>query len=296
MMRILIAAMAVVMLGARAWGLDIGGLELEGPEQVSVSMSEWAWRMGDERIPQPVVSVSLNSGRSMYQIRHDRKYGSGRMGLSRPTGANWHESEMLDIRINGERFDFLPEHDEKVEIAEGDVGKAMFSWENEAAKLRLNFYMFALDDKIFLEVLLEPRVDIDRLGITFRGFPGSTNRDPRHVFYTPERRLEETGTVNLGLPGENWVLLTDENMNYGEHDRAVGPCGIAYLPEGISSARISMGGFGSNLSLTCDPGARRFVFTLWEFPDMTNSEAAGAMEGRIAAAFEKMNMLRKGGL
>ena len=290
MMRILIAAMAVVMLGARAWGLDIGGLELEADEQVQVTLREWAWRSGDQMMP--AVNVILNSGRFLYEIRHDQKHGSGLIGLAKPGVYNWFQAGMLRVFINGERFALLPENDEKIEIVEGDVGKALFSWENEAAKLHLNFYMFALDDKIFLEVLLEPRVDIDRLGITFRGFPGSTNRDPRHVFYTPERRLEETGTVNLGLPGENWVLLTDENMNYGEHDRAVGPCGIAYLPEGISSARISMGGFGSNLSLTCDPGARRFVFTLWEFPDMTNSEAAGAMEGRIADAFEKMRQIQ----
>lgn len=274
--------------------MEVGGIVLKSKEKVMVEKKEWAWvkRVTGEKFP--VVSVIMNSGKMVYEIRHDKKHADGAIGLAKPTSANWYQSGMVSIYINGQRFNFLPEEKEKIEMVEGEAGKAMFSWENETAKLFINFYLFLLDDKIFMEVKVEPKKEIKDLEIKFINYTGGFNRNRKHRVYTENRILSKKGWNNINLDNERWLLLTDDNMNYGKDEKAQGPSAIAYLPENFNGAKIFLGGYSCGINFKCKSGPGRFIFTLWEFPAKTNEEVAGKMKNYAEDAMEKMKKIMEG--
>lgn len=273
--------------------LEIGGIKLETKEKVQIKKSEGAWENLKTGEKFPTVWISMNSGKFIYELRHDQKYANGAIGISKPTQGNWYQSGMLNIIINGERFNLLPANNEKIEIEEGEIGKVKFSWETETAKVFLNFYLYALDDKLFMEVQIEPKKEINSLDIKFINYTGGFNREREHIVYTNERKICEKGWNRINIPAENWLLLTDEKMDYGKNEKALGPSAIAYISEKFSEGKIYLGGYSCEIAFKCKPEEKKFIFCLWEFPDKTNKEIGEIFKNFTQDAFDKMKTLIK---
>ncbi len=274
-----------------AWGREIGGIRIEQEAGVELSRIEGTWTDPSGEVLS-IIRTALNSGRFQYQLRYGQ-HNNGQIGIVQPSSANWH-SDMINVYINGERIDLLSENNEKMVVEEGAIGKAKFSWETDVTKLALNFYLFALDDKLFMEVLVEPKQDIDSLEIRLVNYTSGFIHDRRHVLYTGRRLVDESGWNSIDLPGENWLLLTDDNLDYAENDKSQGPSAVAYLPDDFTKARVALGGYGCSVRFSCKPEAGRFIFALWEFPEKGNKEVAQTMEERIEDAVEKMTKILGG--
>jgi hypothetical protein len=273
--------------------MEVGGITLESKETVKVSQKSGAWSNTTTGEKFPTEWITLNSGRFVYGIRHDQKYSSGAIGIMAPTTANWYQSGMLNILINGERFNLLPENHETIKLEEGVIGKAVFSWENEVTKLYLNFYLYALDDKLFMDILLEPKKEIKSIELRFTNYTAGFIYDRKHLIYTGERQIDKKGWNKINLPAERWLLLTDDNMDFANNNKSQGPSAIAYIPDNFTEAQIYLGGYSCGLNFKCKPEARRFIFALWEFPGKGNKETAGNIKELISDAVEKMNNLQK---
>lgn len=269
--------------------LEVGGIVLRaGPQdQVQVTSQEWAWTSGPERYP--CVTVTLKSGRFTYAVRHDRRYGGGRLGLSEPTIVNWYQSEMLDLVINGTRLDLLPQNNETIELHSGRRGMAVFSWEDAQVRADISFVLLAGQDRLLMEIALEPKVEITQLEVRLRSFPSGANRDPRHVLHAPARTLDAHGPHDLDPLKDDGLLYLDEALDVATNPAAQGPCALAFDGSEVTAARVTTGGYGVNTTLRYAPTARRLRFALWEFPARTNADALEHFRASLADALASLS-------
>jgi len=248
---------------------EIGGIKLEETQadMVKVTKRKWAYVGGGKR--HPVVSFVLNSGRMIYEIRHD----PGRIGLSQPTPANWYRSGMLRLFLNGKQFPLLPANNEKVDIESGKKGKVALSWENETARVNYNFVLFAGDDKLFMEIKLEPKVEIKDIRITLTNYVSGFNFKPEHILYTSSQKFVGKGWNKIDPQKENYILYTDKTLDPANNPKAMGPSAVLFSNDGLKSVGTLQGGYGIRTDLIYKSTTRRMVFCFWEFPKKPNSEA-----------------------
>ena len=284
MARHILLLLALLAWPAAAAPLEVGGILLkEGPLDVTrVSQEEWAWRGGAESYP--AITFQMASGRAVYAIRHDRRYGNGSIGFSEPTRCNWYESGMLTLLLNGKRFDLLPAMGETVQTSVGKKGKVILSWENEVAKVTYTFVLLAKDDKVFLEIALQPKAELTSIEVRLMNYPGGFSRTPRHRFHTPARVLEKPGRTDLDAAKEPWLFLSDDALDPLTHPGADGPSALAFAGAEVTSAAVYVGGYGAPMVLNCRPTARRLRFCFWEFPKATNQQGLERLKASVDAA------------
>ena len=72
---------------------------------------------------------------------------------------------------------------------------------------------------------------------------------------------------------ENYILLTDDALDYSTNKDSLGPSGIAFISDRFKSCKIYLGGYSCNLSFEAKPEVKEFLFCLWEFPQKGNKQA-----------------------
>ena len=293
MRRIAVGLASLMVLGGAAGplpaaegDLEIGGIVLKpGPQDlVQVSQYEWAWSGGAEKFP--CISFPMKSGRFAYEIRHDRKAGNGTIGLAVPTTCNWYQAGMLDLQLNGKRFDLTPDARETVEIASGRRGKVALSWENDTAKVSYTFVLLAGDDKLFLEVKLEPKVELREIAVRLMNYPSGFNHSPKHWLWTPTRKLQATGWAELNPQQENAIFFSDETLDPANNPAAAGPSAFVFAAQEVTGGKVYVGGYGTPMTLAYKPTARRLLFCFWEFAGRPNVEALERFQSAAPKALQ----------
>ncbi len=268
--------------------IEVGGIVLtEGPQDlVQVTANEWAWRGGAETYP--CVSFTLRSGRFTYEIRHDRKSGNGTIGLSLPTQCNWYQAGMMHLLLDGKRFELLPANGETVQTVSGRQGMVRLSWENEQAKLQMTFVLRAGEDRLYVEMALQPKGELHEVAVDFQNYVSGYNHEPKHVLWTPVRTLDQPGRQNLDVTKESAVFFSDATLDPETHPGAAGPSAFVFDAAEATGAFVNVGGYGVSGRLTYKPQARRLRFCLWEYPARGNAEALAAFKGAHQQAAEEM--------
>jgi hypothetical protein len=268
--------------------VEIGGITLkEGPQdRVQVTAEEWAWRGGAETYP--CISFTLKSGRFTYEIRHDRKSGNGTIGLSLPTTCNWYQSGMMHLLLDGKRVELLPANGETVQTVSGRKGMVRLAWENEQAKLQMTFVLIAGQDRLYLEMLLQPKGELREVAVDFTNYVSGFNHAPQHVLWTPARVLDQPGRQDLDVANESAVFFSDATLDPETNPGAAGPSAFVFDATQIVSTFVNVGGYGVGGRITFKPDTRRLRFCLWEFPSRGNAEALEAFKGLYAQAAEEM--------
>jgi len=268
--------------------MDIGGIILkEGPQDlVQVQTNEWAWRGGAETYP--CVSFTLKSGRFTYEIRHDRKSGNGTLGLSLPTQCNWYQAGMMHLLLDGKRFELLPANGETVQTVSGRKGMVRLAWENDQAKLQMTFVLRAGEDRLYVEMLLEPKGDLHEVAVEFSNYVSGFNHEPKHVLWTPLRTLDQRGRQSLDVAKESAVFFSDAALDPETNPGAAGPSAFVFDATEATGAFVNVGGYGVGGRITYKPAARRLRFCLWECPARGNAEALAAFKDAYPKAAEEM--------
>ncbi|MCE5240061.1 hypothetical protein LLH23_16490 [bacterium] len=288
-MRILaFIALPLALVSVALADIEVGGIVLkEGPQDlVQVKASEWAWGGGAESYP--CISFVLKSGRFTYQIRHDRKSGNGTVGLSLPTQCNWYQAGMMHLLLDGKRFELLPANGETVQTVSGRKGMVRLGWENEQAKLQMTFVLVAGEDRLFAEMLLEPKTPLHELAVDFQNYVSGFNREPKHVLWTPVRTLDQPGRQALDVGKESAVFFSDVALDPETNPAAAGPSAFVFDATQATGAFVNVGGYGVSGRITYKPEARRLRFCLWEYPARGNAEALEAFRGAYRQAAEEM--------
>lgn len=274
-----IACMAALTLlvvsSARSADYEVGGIRLaRGPQdQVSVSSEEWAWANGPEFVP--AISFTLNSGRFIYVLRHDRNVnGNGMVALCAPTACNWNPA-MLTLLLNGKPFSICQKNGETVRTISGETGAVRLSWENETAKVEYTFLLRAGEDRVFMEIALFPKIELTNIRALLSNYPSGFNPTPRHLVVTPSRRLKGAGSLPLDVKCENALFYADESLDPASNPAGEGSCAIVIAPAGLSKANVQIGGYGTSTTLDYASHTRRLRFCFWEFDHRGHAEAEG---------------------
>lgn len=280
--------LTVALLALPALAVNVGGIELSpGPlDRVEVTRSDWVWRSGAEAMP--AVTVTMRSGRFGYALRHDQKSGNGNLGLSEPSQANWYQAGMINLLVNGERLDLLPANAERIELASGERGRAVFAWEDERVKATYTFVLFAGQDRLPLRIELEPKVPIESLAVRLQAYVGGFNHQPRHWLWLPDQRVDQAGTVSFDPIEQSGLFLADAAQDPEDQPTHAGPCAVAFDPAGVTAATVRTGGYGVPVELTCDPAARRLALCFWEFPQTPNETALARFVTQLPAALAQL--------
>jgi len=277
----------IVPLTARA-DVEVGGITLrDGPQdRVQVTANEWAWRGGAETFP--CISFTLKSGRFTYEIRHDRKSGNGTIGLSLPTQCNWYQSGMMHLLLDGKRFELLPANHETVQTTSGSKGMVRLAWENEQARLQMTFVLRTGEDRLYLEMLLEPKGELHEVAVEFTNYVSGFNHEPKHVLWTPVRAMDKPGRQDLDAAKESAVFFSDATLDPETNPAAAGPSAFVFDAAQATGAFVNTGGYGVGGRINYKPEARRLRFCLWEYPGRGNAEALEAFKGAVPKAAEEL--------
>lgn len=254
--------------------VDIGGITLNpGPnDRVSVSRKDWSWRSGAKTFP--AVNIAMDSGRAAYTIRHDLITSDGTLGFCVPTTCNWYQSGMISVMLNGKRLGMAGEAGERIELNEGlDQGNVVFAWRHAEADIAFMFVMPRGLDRVYVEARITPHVPIKTLSVRLLNYPAGFNHNPEHVLHTPERMITETGKIGLALPNEDALLFCDRTLDVAANPKGAGPCGVVIGQEGLQSARVRLGGYGTTTELAYAPQTRSMRFCFWEFAGMADADA-----------------------
>lgn len=278
----------LLALGSAIADMEIGGITLkEGPQDlVQVKAAEWAWRGGAETYP--CISFTLKSGRFTYEIRHDRKSGNGTIGLSLPTQCNWYQAGMMFLMLDGKRFELLPGNNETVQTVSGRKGMVRLAWENDQARLQYTFALLAGEDRLHVEMLLAPKVELHEIAVELMNYVSGYNHEPKHVLWTPVRTLDQPGRQTIDPAKENAVFFSDATLDPETNPAAAGPSAFVFDATEATAAWLYTGAYGVPGHIDYKPSARRLRFCLWEFPGRGNAEALEHFKASYAKATEEL--------
>ena len=251
-----------------AQALEVGGIVLQpGPQDVvHVSRQGWTWGHVEKH---PVISFDMKSNRYEFRLRHDSP-GQPRIGIEAPTRSNWYQSGMVSLTLDGERFVAT---DETIRMDEGEKGRVALAWEGAQGTLRHDFVLLPSDDRLYFQITLEPKQQVERIELTLTNYISGFNRqDPDHVLHTAVRALEKGGTTDLDPQAECAIFYSDRALDPAD-GHGDGPSAIAISPEGLTELTTRSGGYGCHTVLRYAPGTTRMRFAFWEFPKWTNSDA-----------------------
>jgi hypothetical protein len=201
-----------------------------------------------------------------------------------PTTCNWYQSGMLAVRLNGQQVPLLPEHGETVELVNGRKGMAVFAWDAPAARLCCTAVLFAGQDRLFVQIELEPKLTVQDLQVYLTNYPSGFNREPKHVLWTPVRTLDKPGQHRLDPAAESALFYSDTTLDVATNPAAAGPSAVAFDPAPVTGIIVHAGGYGVGTSIVCRADARRLSFCFWEFADRPNAEALAAFCAALPSA------------
>ncbi|MBI2300607.1 MAG: hypothetical protein HYU66_16995 [Armatimonadetes bacterium] len=211
--------------------------------------------------------------------------GEGPVGMPFPTSENWYHSGFVFLSLNGQMVGASPLS--SFEPAEsGPRAMADMVWHHPLAEVRYRFLGLPGDDKLLLQIDLEPRQPLTDVKVVLRAYPsyftGWNHRDGARRVLTPAGVVEEGKSQTLE-PGQGWFgVLYDEVFDV-DKGQGIGPCAFALLPVGFRKVTVQPAYYPVNLALDCDPAARQFRLAFWEFPKSGNHDVLA----RFPAAAEQ---------
>jgi hypothetical protein len=243
--------------------------------------------------------LSLNTGVVTYGIKvstlatPDRKSAipaEGYLGMPQPSSENWYHSGFLAIALNGKDIGASPVKAARV-VESGERGMVEVVWDAPAATVRARFLALTGDDKLFCEIGLAPKTEIQSLSLRATCYPSfftSWNKQNGHrVVESLASKGEEGAKLELD-PQKDWALVYYDTVFDVEAGRGVGPCGMLFLPEQIKSGKIQIGGYPVQTELAVRPDVRAVRMIFWDFKGKTNREAIRRLKGAAAACQKEL--------
>ena len=208
--------------------------------------------------------------------------GEGYIGMPEPSGCNWYTGGFFDLRINGQSIGKTLIHS-LTGRSSGDRGTADFVFDTSQAVVRVRFVARAGGDCLFVQALLEPKVEVKSLRIALRCYPSAFVSDAdRHVL-TASRDYAQGQRAELDLASQWWTLYYDRiyDAGYiGPTYRGVGPCAVLWVPTQAEKAGFTVAGYGIETVLDLKPALRDFRFAFLDYNGKKNDAAKADLRGR----------------
>ena len=283
----------------------VGSRGAEAPVTARASLGQWQER-ALTHLPDQKGRVSrsrtatLQLGANEYRIKYsvateegqpDRVFPvEGYLGMPVPCSTGWYHSGFLFIRINGQDIGSTPLSSMTV-VEEGERGTVDLVWHHEAASVRARLIGLAGDDKLLVEIAIQPKTEITAVSVVARCYPSFFTSWHKRVgarrVQTPGALVMEGEPQTLPAADNWWLAYYDEvfDVARGEGD---GPCAMAVLPEEAAEIKVEPGGYAVTTTVTYRPEVRRMRLAFWEFGGEENATVLGAMPAKALAAAEAL--------
>ena len=194
---------------------------------------------------------------------------------------------LLDVRVGDEHLAGVP-----VDFERGQVGAAGFvvcRWRPPFGSVEATFMMLPDDERLFLQVWLQPRESVDQLSISLYCWPlgdfaaVTEGAEPVPLSYGKAYTLPETRSS---------LLLADPQFDpAGREDHGV--CGLTYIPLQTTSCQLTRT-FPLELRFRVAPGTDseyRLHFALWELLHRRGDDAWQYLLSRETDTVERLSRL-----
>lgn len=187
----------------------------------------------------------------------DPTAGTAGLGMSQP----WYSRGFLGIEINGKLLTGTLAKEFKI-VEQGKRGICDVVWSPEWADIRARFASMPDDDKLYVEVSINPKVQVSSLKLRFACMPGQGLPKRDQWISTAERSVQHgPAPIVLDTKKEPWVFY------YDTQNTPTGACALLYAPEEVSGATVNISANATAYTFLSYPAsARKMRFVLYSFP------------------------------
>jgi hypothetical protein len=195
------------------------------------------------------------------QIGDPSAYTTG-LGLN----SSWYQSGFLGIEINGKSLNRTIAKEFKV-VEQGKRGVYDIIWSPEWGDVRARFVSMQDDNKLYLEVSVDPKVQVSSLKLKFACMPGGVAPKKDEWFSTAERNVQHSpDIVAIDTKKEPWILF------YDTQNTSAGTCALAYVPEEVSNVKVDISANWTTYTFVSYPAStRKMHIVLYVFPEKYKS-------------------------
>ena len=240
--------------------------------------------------------ASLDTGKVRYVVKYcacvDEAHGEeaapieGYIGMPAPSPANWYHGGFLCVSVNGQ--DIGRARLSNMLVAEsGARGLVDMVWHHAPADVRVRFLALPEDDKLLVEIALDPKTEVQSLEVRATCYPSYftswNHRDGARRVRTPSSLVQQGETAALPAADHWWLAYYDEvfDVAKGEGD---GPCGMLVLPDEAQELAVQCTDYPVNTTISFRPELRRLHLAFWDWTGRSNADVLGAMPAAAARA------------
>ena len=202
------------------------------------------------------------------------------LGMGRPSKGNWAADGFLDVVVNGQGFaqcelaSMVARYygvDAVLHGRDYGVDAVLHArWENDQAVVHQYWVLHEGDDKLLLEVRIEPKGQVKSLEVRLRNVSvDKKDVQPNLVVATATNEVENfqaNKSLKLEVKRQWWVM-------YSNRAAGISPSGLLFLPDDVQEAAVRYeNGIGIVTTLTYRPQARRLQVAFWDWAGYGNEE------------------------
>lgn len=214
----------------------------------------------------------------------------GYIGMPAPSAENWYHSGFLFIAVNGHDLGTVP-LSSMVASEQGRRGMVDMVWHHPVASVRARFAGLCGDDKLMVEIAVEPRQDIRSITVQARCYPSFFtawhHRKGARRVKTPSKLIQEGQTVALEPSANWWLLYYDEVFDVAKGE-GVGPCAMAFLPDEAEAVKVRVGDYAVDTTIRYGSSVRRIRLAFWDMKGSTNADALASFPQKSQKAREQL--------
>lgn len=184
----------------------------------------------------------------------------------------WLSGGFLGIEVNKKTLKKIIAKDIKT-VEQGERGVVDVIWEPEWARITARFIVLPKDDKVYVEVAVEPKEEVSSLKIKLCCGSFGKGKYPDRWFSTPIRTVQQhLGKGVLDPKKEPWIFYFDTHAGGYRSN-----CALLYVPDEVEKVELESGK-NKNIMFTYlnyPPSIRKMHFVLYSFrTDHKNQEEA----------------------
>jgi hypothetical protein len=212
-------------------------------------------------------------------------YLEGTIGMPGPTAANWYHGGFLHLTLNGHNLGTTKLSDMWVSET-GSRASLRLYWDTADATVLASFLTLPGDDRLYVALDLTPKVEIKELQVALQCYPSyftyANKRTGDRKVLTATKTLNQDDNVAVDPASQWWLAFYDTVFDpaRGEGD---GGCAVAFRPEQVASAQVSVGSYGCTTTLRYAPGTRRLRLAFWDANKRANAVFLTDVQREVAA-------------
>lgn len=290
----IVCVSALMLISRLASGEEVGGIAVtQNPVKITEENSEHPRPSGKNKGKNiKSTRIKLDAQNQAYCIVYSRYSSLDEkneliiddhcgIGLWEPTICNWSCYDFFKVLINEKPITLENKPTWKTRKDTNGNGILTFTWDVKEAKIEIIFSVKPEDDKLFLECLITPKININSVQVLLKNYPSfytKKEQPGKRWVVTNTKDEEDSGdkkkTFSLTLPQDYWIFFGDKVFDLETNTKAKGPSGVMFYPEEVTNVQIGLDNYMANtVTITYPPDTRKFHLVFWEFPGTTNKVA-----------------------